>query len=565
MAVVTPPTISTLPAAPDPNDRATFNARAYPWAVAQAVLATEVNAVASNVAANATDAKGNADIATSQAGLATTNGAEQVALAADQVALADEGAQTASIKAGIATTKATEALTSAADAETSRVDASKLNLGNKSAVPTLDNQGSALLAGATYYDTVLNKWRVWTGSAWGDGISAVAGVSSVNGQSGAVTGIAKTSANTFTGLQTNAAGADMASAATIDLTLATGNTAVITGTVATSALTMAAGQQMLLLPSGAWPMTFNATTMNINGGVDQVCAAGDRVTAVRDRFGVVRVELVRQSGAAVVVASAVDNISFPTNISGNTVYVGTAYIFLITNFDSEKTYIISTGNGTVTRLLDVLSYTPGVPGTGSFVINGRTVGPYTVPPVAAGQQEFTTPGTFTWVVPTGVTSVSVVTVGAGNNFVSHSTTITGGGGALGYKNSVSVTPGASIEIVVGSPSNPGGTSRFGTEVGAEGGKGGNATQDASGFAYSNPLYGSSGGRGVSKALSWFGGGGGAGGYSGDGGYRTATASTADGAGGGGGAGGAYSGTTGVAGCGGGGRHIRPRHKLGGRG
>jgi hypothetical protein len=118
-----------------------------------------------------------------------------------------------------------------------------------------------------------------------------------------LTGVASTAANTFTGLQTFAAGADLASAATINLTAATGNTVVITGTVATSALTMTAGQQMVLLPSGAWPMTYNATTMNINGGVSQTCAAGDRVTAVRDLAGVIRVTLVRQSGTAVVAAA----------------------------------------------------------------------------------------------------------------------------------------------------------------------------------------------------------------------------------------------------------------------
>jgi hypothetical protein len=75
----------------------------------------------------------------------------------------------------------------AAAAEASRIAASKLNLGNKAAPPAADNQGDALLAGATYYDTTLTKWRVWTGAAWGDGISAVAGVSSVNGMTGIVT------------------------------------------------------------------------------------------------------------------------------------------------------------------------------------------------------------------------------------------------------------------------------------------------------------------------------------------------------------------------------------------
>lgn len=56
MPVITPPTISALPTPPDPNDRSTFNARAYPWSVAQQTLATEVAAVANNVFGNATEA-----------------------------------------------------------------------------------------------------------------------------------------------------------------------------------------------------------------------------------------------------------------------------------------------------------------------------------------------------------------------------------------------------------------------------------------------------------------------------------------------------------------------------
>ena len=70
---------------------------------------------------------------------------------------------------------------------------------------------------------------------------------------------------TLTGLLNQAAGADIASATTVDLTAATGNTVNITGTTPTSALTMNAGQQMWLIPTGAWPLTQNATTNNING------------------------------------------------------------------------------------------------------------------------------------------------------------------------------------------------------------------------------------------------------------------------------------------------------------
>ncbi len=165
------------------------------------------NTVAGEVEADAATAVSGASTATTQAGLATTNGAAQVTLAAAQVTLAAgqvtlaanqvtlattqadnaaASASTATTQAGIATTQAAASGVSAAASEASRIAASKLNLGNKASAPTLDNQGAALLAGATYYDTTLNKWRVWTGAAWGDGISAVAGVASVNGMTGDV-------------------------------------------------------------------------------------------------------------------------------------------------------------------------------------------------------------------------------------------------------------------------------------------------------------------------------------------------------------------------------------------
>lgn len=65
MPVTSPPSITALPTPPDPADRSTFNARAYPWAVAQQTLATEVAAVASNVYNNASDAATSATTATS--------------------------------------------------------------------------------------------------------------------------------------------------------------------------------------------------------------------------------------------------------------------------------------------------------------------------------------------------------------------------------------------------------------------------------------------------------------------------------------------------------------------
>jgi hypothetical protein len=77
----------------------------------------------------------------------------------------------------------------------------------------------------------------------------------------------------FTGLVNFATGANIASAATINLSTATGNTVHITGTTATSAVTMNQGF-VLCIADGAWPLTYHATTNNISGGADITLAAG---------------------------------------------------------------------------------------------------------------------------------------------------------------------------------------------------------------------------------------------------------------------------------------------------
>ena len=107
------------------------------------------------------------------------------------------------------------------------------------------------------------------------------------------------------------AGEDIASATAIDLTEATGNTLVITGTTESTSLVMTSGQQITLLPSGAWPMTFDVTTMNINGGADYTCSPGDRILAVKDLAGVIRVTVIKQDGTAVVAAAA--GVRYPQN------------------------------------------------------------------------------------------------------------------------------------------------------------------------------------------------------------------------------------------------------------
>ena len=106
----------------------------------------------------------------------------------------------------------------------------------------------------------------------------------------------------LTGLLNVNDGADIASASTVDLTVATGNTVRITGTTAITAFTMNAGQQMMLIAVGALPLTYHATTMNINGGASYTCAANDRLSVFKDGSGVIHVNVAKQDGSPIVAA-----------------------------------------------------------------------------------------------------------------------------------------------------------------------------------------------------------------------------------------------------------------------
>ena len=115
------------------------------------------------------------------------------------------------------------------------------------------------------------------------------------------------------GLLTQAAGADIASAATIDLSTATGNGCRITGTTPISAVTMATGQQVLIVADGALPLTYNATTNKLNSaGASVTLAAGDMVLYSKDLSGIVHGNIIKANGTAVVSSSALvaANLSF---------------------------------------------------------------------------------------------------------------------------------------------------------------------------------------------------------------------------------------------------------------
>lgn len=71
-------------------------------------------------------------------------------------------------------------------------------------------------------------------------------------------------------------------------------------------------------------------------------------------------------------------------------------------------------------------------------------------PGPVGQMTWITPGTYEWVVPDDVTTVCVAILGAGSRgYISGTNAIGGRGGGLRFQNNINVTPGETIQVVVG--------------------------------------------------------------------------------------------------------------------
>jgi len=232
------------------------------------------------------------------------------------------------------------------------------------------------------------------------------------------------------------------------------------------------------------------------------------------------------------------------------------------DIDGTQRMYATGGAGGRTGDGNVVSYVPSLYGAGGIpAVIGSGLGQGTQGVVIfkylyfpEGQAEYTTPGTYSWTAPLGVTSVCAVCVGGGSSgMLASSTANGGGGGGLGWKNNISVIPGLNYTVVVGAAgaaslvlnqSNPGGDSYFINETtvfGGGGGQGGDSKIRGSFIGQGGGL-GGAGGTGLDGA----GGGGGAGGYSGNGGTGgqgaagggTAQPGTAGAGGGGGGGGGA---------------------------
>lgn len=165
-----------------------------------------------------------------------------------------------------------------------------------------------------------------------------------------------------------------------------------------------------------------------------------------------------------------------------------------------------------------------------------------------GEEAYTTPGTYSWTAPAGVTSVSVVAIGgtsaSGNIENNQSGVRSGQGGAgLGWKNNIPVVPGQSYTVQVGEAgtiSNVfGSTNSFFINTATVAGLRGLGITGG-GFSGDGGGNGGNGSFGFTGTNPWAGGGGGAGGYTGNGGAAGQTRGVSGNAGSGGGGGGGAS-------------------------
>lgn len=190
-------------------------------------------------------------------------------------------------------------------------------------------------------------------------------------------------------------------------------------------------------------------------------------------------------GTASVASSTSASITFtaPTNVGGGAItgYIATA------KKTSDGTTVGATGSSspiTITGLTTDVAYTITVAAVNSFGPSATSAASNSVTPVVQGQAAYTTAGTYSWVAPAAVTSVSVVALG-------------GGGGSW---NNGGTNTNAGDSYFINTSTVKGGAGSNGTGSQPDGGLGGNYTGDGGG----------NGGRGRY-------GGGGAGGYSGAGG------------------------------------------------
>jgi hypothetical protein len=314
--------------------------------------------------------------------------AASAAAAASSASAASTSATNASNSASAASTSATNASNSASAASTSATNASNAQtaaesardatlaafdsfddryLGVKTADPTLDNDGNALVAGALYFNSVAGVMKVYTGSAWvaayvsGDaasiGFSPAGDISATNVQAAIEELDTEKIATTAIGSTVQAFDADTAKtdvAQTFTAKQTFGTTTkieevlekiTVSATAATGTINFDA------LTQGALYYTTNASgnwTLNVRGdsgtSLDTMMATGESLTVV---FLVTQGSTAYYNSAFQVDGSSVT----PKWLGGEAPTEGTA-----SSIDAYTYVIVKTGSATFTVFASVVAF-----------------------------------------------------------------------------------------------------------------------------------------------------------------------------------------------------------------
>lgn len=152
----------------------------------------------------------------------------------------------------------------------------------------------------------------------------------------------------------------------------------------------------------------------------------------------------------------------PSDVGGGAI---TSYTAVATDTSSGATFITTGASSpiAISGLTIGNTYTAKVSATNAFGAGPLSAASNSATIVVQGQQAYTTAGTYSWIAPAGVTSVSVVAVGGGGS-AGGGNGYGAGGGALAYKNNITVAPASSYSVVVGAGGPPtdtnGGDSSF---------------------------------------------------------------------------------------------------------
>jgi len=148
---------------------ATSASSAATSATSAAASTSAAAASASAAATSATSAATSASSAATSASSALTSQSSAATSASSALTSQTAAATSATSAANSATaaaTSATSAATSASSAATTYNTYKTYYLGSFASAPTLDNQGNALITGATYFNSGTSIMYAWSGSAW---------------------------------------------------------------------------------------------------------------------------------------------------------------------------------------------------------------------------------------------------------------------------------------------------------------------------------------------------------------------------------------------------------------